>query len=120
MGVKSRVLSHATMKGTKKKKKKRARTSSETRRVREKGRIRGKGSGGRRAMKRRATAARRKVGPGKGRQSPTREAAARIKRPGVATNGDASRVPAGPQGEFEPEGRGAPPPLPTPIATFNI
>jgi hypothetical protein len=100
------------------KKKKRAQASSRGRRVRDKGRAHPKIPKKRSAGKRRVKSARVASGekkPAMRERKATQRAAAEVKIPALAEKPVAVAVLG-----FEPEGRGAAPPLPTPIATFNI
>ena len=121
-GVKSRVLSHVAMKVTSKKK--RARTSSSVRRrVRDKGRGSSKITGMRSVSKRDGTPL--KAGSGKARHEERRRKAKQRKAKEMKTPAGAVKPGTGPVSSVavpghESESRGAPPPLPTPIATFNI
>lgn len=120
--MKRRVLSHVAMKVTSKKKK-RARTSSGgRRRVRDEGRGSSKIRGMRSVGKRHGTPMR--VGSGRARDEERRKAKQRKveegRTPGAAVKASTGPVSSVPVPGREPESRGAPPPLPTPIATFNI
>jgi hypothetical protein len=121
-GVKSRVLSHVAMKVTSKKK--RARTSSSGRkRVRDKGQGSCKITGMRSVSKRRGTPL--GAGSGKARHEERRRKANQrktkeMKTPAAAVKPGTGPVSSVPVPGHEPESRGAPPPLPTPIASFNI
>jgi len=110
-----------TMKVTSKKK--RARTGSQRRRGRGKGRSHSKSARMPRVGKRRGTLRRAvsgKARPAERRRRATRGADAEKKTPAAVKAGAGVVFSAVPVPGHEPESRGAPPPLPTPIATFNI
>ena len=122
-GVKSRVLSHVTKKVTSKKK--RARTSSSVRgRVRDKGRGSSKIRGMRSVSKRHGTPLRAGSGEVRLHEERRRKAKQRkakeMKTPAAAVKPGTGPVSSVAVPGHESESRGAPPPLPTPIATFNI
>jgi hypothetical protein len=103
--------------------KKKARSSTRRRRVLDKGRSPLKIAGKRSVEKRREATGKvtsGKARPAEGQRNAKRRTAARMRTPVVAKNADAGFVSAGTVAAYEPEGRGAPPALPTPIATFNI
>jgi hypothetical protein len=115
-GVKSRVLSHVTMKVTKKKTK--ARASNGGARARDKGRSHSKVPKKRSVVGRRGTPIKADSGktkPAALQLKATRRVTSETKIPVAAEKPVTSLVPG-----CEPDGRGAAPPLPTPIVTFNI
>jgi hypothetical protein len=105
-------------------KKKMARAAGQGRRVRGKARSDAKSAGTRSSGRRReaaAGAASEKGEPAERRRGARRRSVAEvIERPALAARPGAGSGPAGAVSAYEPETRGTPPPLPTPIATFSI